>query len=121
MTTSKFKPGDKVKIVKYGSLYWESKEERRKMFEAGYITIPIPQNIVSENESHYWLDMNPEIVGQIGTIQGCYGDLYGYASDTDYDENLRRSRQYSITGIRGKSSWYNEDQLELVKYNIYAI
>jgi hypothetical protein len=87
---SKFKVGDKVKVVNYGSIYWTRKGE------------PVPSSFVLlkgslEISPYLWYDMQPELVGKQGIITavGSSGD------------------EYSLSGIEGKIAWYENQQLEL--------
>ena len=85
---SKFKKGDKVKIVKYGHLIWEHKSS-----EALISAFPV----VFEDENLRYLDLEPEIVGKkdiITKIQQVQGK-YSYS-------------------LRKLGSWYSEQQLELI-------
>lgn len=131
MMESKFKRGDRVRIVRYGSphyiakadysesskfyarlghemesmLMWgvkPSKEELDKI-----VGQDVPNHIISEDEKGWWCDLHPKIVGQEGIVAGSYADLYGASKDEDY-------RSYSIDGIPEKCAWYNEEQLEAV-------
>lgn len=120
---AKFKVGDKVKIVEYGSLMWryvnnyqkESDEcakmdfisKKRILFneeaseeELLYITGKSrPDNVYKEVDGVYWIDLNPELVGQEGVIVTV--------------SNTQNIPKYSLSGPN-KTAWYNEDQLELI-------
>ena len=85
---SKFKVGDKVKVVNYGHLIWMSDEMANLMRE--------PKPIPSKGEYAY--DLNPSVVGKGGVVKGV--DSKGYS--------------YALDGIAGKTAWFEEDQLELV-------
>lgn len=121
----KFKVGDKVQIIKYGSkafTYKKDYEETTKMINQGYTPIEHkmffgkempqelinkiqgtkqPKHILSENEDIWVHDMHPNLVGQKGIIvqvketQGIIG--------------------YAIHGIKGKHAWYCNEQLELIE------
>ena len=83
--------GDKVKIVNYGSLLWESKDVK-----------PSFKVLSVDEDGTYWCDMNPELVGKEGLV--CKVSMtQGFPS-------------YALDGI-SKYAWYNEEQLELVKKN----
>ena len=84
---SKFKTGDKVRVIKYGHPYWSwQKMPGMKM--------------LSKDKSPYWYDKSPELVGQEGVI--------------DKVTKTQGNYKYSINGIKGKYAWYDEDQLEKV-------
>jgi len=103
----KFKAGDKVRIIGYGHPLFYCKEGYKKAYEEDK-----PDNILKEDESFWWVDMKPELVGKEGIVKGSYEDLYG----TRHIEAREKPKPvYSIYGIEGKSSWYNEEQLELIK------
>lgn len=89
-----FKSGDKVRIINYGHIMFMRKDDEYK-----------PDNILFENEYIYRIDMMPQIVGKEGIIKGSYFDLYGNG----------RKDEYCIEGIPGKTSWYNQAQLEPIK------
>ena len=83
--------GDKVKIVRYGHLIWESK------------TIPGARSEAKaywEDDKRAWIDMCPRMVGQKGTVFDKVKTQNGF--------------QYSLAGVTGKSSWYHEEQLEKI-------
>lgn len=125
---SKFKQGDKVKIIKYGHLRWYSdmgalRLERGLNKQMMDILIwgtepPVEALKVDEKEdlssfvyskdgdNSFYRDVNPEIVGKIGTVEGSYKDLYG-------GEESRNDIIYSIKDIPTKTAWYDEEQLEL--------
>ncbi len=87
-----FKKGDKVRIIKYGSLIWMNKKA-----ENPKVSWPI----VSEDENRIWYDPMSQLIGKEGIIE---------------ERNDRTERlQYSIRGIPGKHAWYNGDQLELIE------
>ncbi len=92
--TPKYGIGDKVRIVNYGSLFWENKNTSDPK-----LSFPI----VHEDENMIWKDMLPELVGQQGIVskvtetQGIYN--------------------YTIEGIKGKYAWYQEGQMEMVNKN----
>jgi hypothetical protein len=97
MEKSKFKVGDKVTIIKYGSLFWQNKEEI-KLIEKNYGK-QSTNNIIFEDENTIWKDMQPEIVGLSGIVVKA--------------ESTQNHFHYAIDGIPGKYAWYNEDQLKL--------
>lgn len=87
--------GDKVKIINYGHLIWEHKD--------------IPENQKSKRPTYYeeyfmrFIDINPELINQKGLIQEV--------------SNTQNTPKYSISGIKGKTSWYSEDQMKMIKQN----
>lgn len=91
----KYGIGDKVKVVNYGSLIWESKNcpDQEKL------SFPL----IYEDEKFRYLDMSSKLVGQSGLIDSV---------------NITQGKpQYSISGIEGKHAWYDEGQLELISKN----
>lgn len=104
---SKFKIEDKVRIVKYGHLYWINKNPIIG-------TKPTkPYNTIHEDCTTYWVDMQPELIGKEDIIMGSYYDLYGHANQPK-DIIEREKKQYSLVN---SGSWFNENQLELVEAN----
>lgn len=89
---NKYNTGDKVKIVKYGSLIWVNKNTKEQES-----SLPL----VYEDENFKWLDLHPEVVGQTGVV-----------SEVSL---VQGTPQYAIDGIKGKSAWYYEKQMELLK------
>lgn len=86
--------GDEVKIIKYGAIVWLFKN------------IPQPKlslPIVAEDETMVWLDMIPDIVGKTGLVS--------------HVKTTQGVPRYIIDGIKGKSAWYDESQMELVNKN----
>jgi len=83
---SKFKVGDKCRIVKFGYLCWERKSD-----------CPLNPNfpIVTENKLYRWIDLRPEYVGKEVIITGISG------SKDKYSTNL--------------FSWASNLQLELIE------
>jgi hypothetical protein len=92
MEETNFKLGDQVRVVKYGHLIWRNKLET--------IEFPLRFPIISEDENTLVLDMSPEMVGQVGII-----------NTTSKTQGID---SYSLSGLKGKCAWYNNDQLELV-------
>lgn len=82
----KFKIGDKVKVIKYGSLLWRFKSEEN---------MPTAR-IYREEGNVEWIDINPQIIGKEGIV----------ASVGTY---------VAVDGIPEKFAWYDEEQLELIK------
>lgn len=96
----KIEPGTKVKIVNYGHPYWTNKTQWKNMQEAGLVDGDSPENILEETDDMWCSDMMPELVGQEGvvnTIIASQGRL-----------------QISLDEIKGKSSWYNLEQIEVI-------
>ena len=107
MQSSKFKVGDRVRIVKYGHAIFQHKfqpDEHSNM-------VPVePMDkfpVIEEDEKIWWRDMLPELVGKTGTIYNVTTtqDNPDYAIELDKDD--------SVSG--NKSAWYHESQLELIK------
>jgi hypothetical protein len=91
---SKFKIGDKVKVVNYGHLMWVNKKI------GGKFNLPI----VKETETYVCYDTNKGIVGNSGIVKDVK-ETQGFFN-------------YSLSGIKGKSAWYTEDQIEIVSKNV---
>lgn len=94
---SKFKIGDKVKIINYGHILWESKESYKKHFEAGRYKTERPKNLISEDEDFFFIDIRPDILGQKGVVDKVSED--------------QGKISYSISGI---GAWYSEKQMEKI-------
>ena len=129
---SKFKPGDKVRIVGYGSPHYVAKSdypesskyfarmqhEMESMLMWGVkpseeeldkvVGQEKPNNIIREEANGWWCDLSPSLVGQEGVVKGSYAHLYGASTDADY-------HSYHVDGIKQKCAWYKEYQLELVQ------
>jgi hypothetical protein len=86
---NKFEIGDKVKVVNYGHLMWSNKKSGMKM------KLPI----ISEDGNIVWHDFLSKIVGKVGVVVEVI-ETQGIVN-------------YSLNGIPQKTSWYNEEQLEL--------
>lgn len=94
---AKFKPGDEVKIVLYGSCMWtQIGTLEDKMFSS----FPIICSAKIGNIEVNFRDSNPSLVGQKGIVQEttCIQDKW----------------KYVLKGPN-KVAWYHEEQLELVK------
>lgn len=89
--------GDRVRVVKFGSLVFLRKSENPLdcMFQ--------DSPIIYDNGTTCWIDISPYLVGQEGIIDGL-SDVQGIY-------------KYSISGIKQKHAWYTEEQLEIVKRN----
>jgi hypothetical protein len=98
--TPKYKEGDKLKVINYGHPIWSSKKEWQKAHESG-LANEKPSNIIYETEDYYVWDMTPSVIGQSGIVKTAMV-THGVPA-------------YSIDGIKGKSAWYDEQQLELVE------
>lgn len=94
-----FKVGDKVKIVWYGNIQWQSKKQWAAMYEVELTDDLKPKNILHEDEEYWYIDSCPEMVGQVGIITHVYKD------------------EYALNGVRGKSAWYGYRQLEFANFN----
>ena len=86
--------GDKVKIVNYGHPIWENKKMRQPK-----LSFPL----ISENEDIRWLDMSPDLIEQEGIVEKV--------------SMTQGMPHYAIDGIKGKHSWYDEGQMEMVNKN----
>lgn len=90
MKEPKYKIGDRVRVVNYGSLLMTNEEWHK--------TTLAP--IVLKDGNIVWLDIAPELVGKEGTVKEA-------SSQTGL-------HKYAIEGIPGKTSWYTEGQMEKV-------
>jgi hypothetical protein len=90
---TKFKTGDRVRVVKYGHLIWSNTEITDSQPGIRFYSVE-----TYDTRKNYLYDIAPDVVGQEGVIVK--------ATQTQGID------QYSIDGIKGKSSWYNNDQLE---------
>lgn len=135
MSLSKFKKGDKVKVIKYGHLTWYSdmgavnnfhnfgKKMHKEIADILLWGKSIDSEMPEDDYSHliyskcehggFYVDSSPGLVGKEGVIEGSYFDLYGKETYDD-ETKARNSKEYSISGIDGKNAWYDEDQLELI-------
>lgn len=86
---TKFKVGDKVRVINYGSLIWQWGD-----------TSEVEHLIYKKEEDITWLDLDKSLIGQIGII-----------SKADITQGIDK---YSIEGIQGKIAWYDNGQLELL-------
>lgn len=95
-----FKLGDKVRIIKYGSLWKIHKSEYE--FMCNYFNEkPDYSDVYLTDDEVLWLDMHKSLVGKEGII-------------TKITEPQPGLLQYAIEGISEKTAWYNHTQLELV-------
>lgn len=85
------KVGDKVEIVNYGALMWQSKKEYDK----------VPKDFYLETDYVYWIDHMPHLLGKQGVI-------------TQVIKTWNSTYKYSLSGVKGKSSWYNQEQLKFI-------
>jgi hypothetical protein len=119
----KFKTGDNVKVIKYGSLMWVSKQDFKKYSEQVkrddfvskmkllYNITPTqdqinsiqgddsPKNIYKEGDDMWIVDVCPELVGQQGIVEK--------------STNTQNQIKYALQGVKGKYAWYDEGQLKL--------
>ncbi len=91
IVSSTYKIGDKVKIVNYGHLIWEHKDEPKER----KLNFPL----IMEDGNLMFLDMSPELIGKEGIIM----------QTTETQGKMK----YAIEGPN-KYGWYNGDQLELI-------
>lgn len=96
---TKFKIGDKVKVVNYGHLIWQNKTnqdaERKFHKDNGIPYQELP--IVSDDGKTQYLDLHSDLVGKEGVVA-----------------DISSSGDYALSGL-SKYAWYSEIQLELVK------
>lgn len=95
---SKFKPGDRVRVINYGAIFHVM---------GGDEAIPKEWPILAIQDGITYVDPLSEIIGKEGTVIGSYHDLYGGEQEGSY-------KDYHVTGIPEKCSWYHEGQLELI-------
>jgi|WetSurSiteA1Bulk_404760.scaffolds.fasta_scaffold16732_4 hypothetical protein len=89
MKKAKFKVGDEVRIIKYGSLIWSYEKEMYKKYKTGD----------EDPGKPIWYDINPELVGQKGIVTKV---------------NKTQGEYFYILKGPVKCAWYNEDQLKAV-------
>lgn len=89
---NKFNEGDKVKIVKYGSLLMFNKNDKANDFLK-------QKTVYNENENWITIDMNPELVGQEGIVESF--------------TLVQGKYEYTLKGP-WKCAWYSENQLESI-------
>jgi uncharacterized protein YodC (DUF2158 family) len=87
MNNSKFKVGDEVHIIKYGSLFWSYEKESNSF------------PVISENKEKGYkvYDSDPELVGQTGIVCKV--------------TKTQGKFEYALEGPN-KCAWYDEEQLE---------
>ena len=95
-----FKIGDKVRIIKYGSLWKIHKSEYEFMCKY-FNETPDYSDIYIEDESIIWKDTNKNLIGKEGVIRKVSESQPGFL-------------QYALDGIPEKTAWYNHTQLELI-------
>jgi len=90
---SKFKIGDRCKIVKYGHLVWVSRKEYD--LNKSYSSLNLP--IVMQDKDYLWIDLRPEYVGKEVVITGIGSNKQSYSTDL--------------------FSWAGNNQLQLIENN----
>jgi len=96
-----YKIGDNVEIVNYGHLKWENKNMPNQMSD-------LPT--YSEEGFMRFVDILKNLVGQKGIV-----------IDVKMSQGIPN---YSISGIDGKSAWYQESQMSLIpndKENVITV
>lgn len=96
-TAQKFNVGDVVRIVKYGHWFFLSKRNE----DIGWWKTQTKYPCLNEDELSMLFDVNPELVGQTGIVNKVLETQGKY--------------KYSLSGIKGKTAWYSEDQLEPIQ------
>lgn len=96
---AKLNIGDRVEIVRYGSLLWESKAHRKLLLDIGMTLKVKPDNIIEEYSDSYSYDIHPHLIGQVGIV--------------DKVEETQGRYMYALNGIT-KRAWYDETQLKKV-------
>ncbi len=87
--------GDKVEIVKYGSLMWENTDVQT------YFSACKSFKEYSRNGSIIWFDTNPELIGKHGVVVG-----------------ISPTGGYKLDGIPKKTAWYDEKQLKIIQKGV---
>lgn len=90
---SKFNIGDHVRIINYGHIIWVNKK-----FPKEYLNL----HIIGEQDNIIFIDMYPELVGEKGVVSKI--------------SHTQGQSEYSLSGVKGKASWYNDNQLELIQH-----
>lgn len=85
----KFKVGDTVEIIGYGSLYWVPKSEASSFNEL---------KVIQETETTLIVDDSPNEVGKIGIVRNV---------------TITQGKIKYALYKTGKQSWFNEEQLKL--------
>lgn len=75
---------DMVEVVNYGHWLLVQKDYETSM------------PLIQETEGGKYVDMLPELVGKIGVVSKISGG------------------RFSVSGIKGKESWYDREQLKLI-------
>jgi len=89
---SKFKIGDKVRIINYGHPIWENKKYPE------YKPMSLPT--ISETENVRWCDMRPDLVGREDIV--------------DQVTNTQGRPKYSLLK---NGAWFLDENLEMVNKN----
>jgi len=102
---SKFKAGDIVEIAHYGHPIFHMKSDWDQLYKTGMVDTPKPNNLLTEDDTTYWYDLRPDLVGKQSKVNGSYFDLYGGS-----DEKSKHKYSLEI------ASWFQEDNLKLVDH-----
>lgn len=78
--------GDIITIVNYGHAIWQHKNSG----------MPKPNNIIHEDDTKWWFDLRPEIVGKSGRVK-----------DRTITQGVEK---YTVEGI---GAWFSLNQLQL--------
>lgn len=90
----KFKEGDRIRIVNYFHLIWQSKKNAE---QEGMMNVPA----VGQDKDFYYYDIDHRRVGEYGTVVEC--------------TTTQGKPQYSIYfDVGGTSSWFSENQMEAI-------
>jgi hypothetical protein len=84
--------------LKWGHEIWSAKSNYTER----------PKNVLSENETAYFIDIIPEWAGKEVVIKGSYGDLYGTAGN---------GGGYHVNFLDGsnEAAWISENQMEFIE------
>ena len=84
----RFKVGDTVQVINYGSSIWISKE------------LPVSFPLLKRGNKVNWYDIQPQLVGKRGVVRNV--------------SVIQGVPRYSINSIPGKTAWYTEGQLKQI-------
>ena len=96
MEDFKFNIGDKVEIINYGHIMWESKTTELEHSLSKHFPI------LKEDDKFRWIDVEPKLVGQTGIVSK--------RTETQGQNN------YALEGPN-KHAWYAEVQLKMINKN----
>jgi hypothetical protein len=97
MEKQKYFRGNLLRL-KWGHKIWSAKSNRKER----------PEHVLSEDETVYFIDISPELMGKEVVIKGSYGDLYGEAGS---------GGGYSVAFLDGSNevAWIEENQMDFIE------